>query len=72
MLKNLDASILGMFCEFIDNSIQSYRNTKDEIKKFEPNYRLKIDLNYNGLEIEIKDNAGGIDIDDFCTCYETS
>lgn len=65
VLKNLDASLLGMFCEFIDNSIQSYRNTKDDIEKFEPDYVLKIDLNYNGSQIEIKDNAGGIDIDNF-------
>jgi len=65
VLKNLDASILGMFCEFIDNSIQSYRDDKLLIQKFEPNFQLKVDLIYNGQEIIIKDNAGGIDSDDF-------
>ena len=28
VLKNLNASVLGIFCEFIDNSIQSYREKK--------------------------------------------
>ena len=28
VLKNLKASILGIFTEFIDNSIQSYKNDK--------------------------------------------
>ena len=28
VLKNLNASVLGIFCEFIDNSIQSYREKR--------------------------------------------
>ena len=65
VLKDLDASILGIFCEFIDNSIQSYRDEKEQIKLFEHDYKLKIDLIFTGQEIIIKDNAGGIDTDNF-------
>ena len=65
VLKDLDASILGIFCEFIDNSIQSYRDEKEQIKLFEQDYKLKIDLIFTGQEIIIKDNAGGIDTDNF-------
>ena len=32
VLKNLNASILGVFCEFIDNSIQSHKNKKGNIR----------------------------------------
>lgn len=65
VLKDLDASILGIFCEFIDNSIQSFRNDSELIKSFEPDFQLKIDLIKTDSEIIIKDNAGGIDIDNF-------
>jgi hypothetical protein len=65
VLKDLDASILGIFCEFIDNSIQSYRDEKEQIILFEHDYKLKIDLIFTGQEIIIKDNAGGIDTDNF-------
>ena len=65
VLKDLEASVLGIFCEFIDNSIQSYRDDSDAIKLKEPNYQLKIDLIKTGTEIIIKDNAGGIDTDSF-------
>lgn len=61
VLKNLNSSVLGIFCEFIDNSLQSYKEKKNEILKFDPNYRLKIDISYDDREIVIKDNAGGID-----------
>ena len=65
VLKNLDSSILGMFCEFIDNSIQSSNNDKADLLKIDPNFKLTIDLIWTGKEIIIKDNAGGIDKDDF-------
>lgn len=61
VLKNLNSSVLGIFCEFIDNSLQSYKSKKSEILKINPNYRLKIDIFYDGREIVIGDNAGGID-----------
>lgn len=60
VLKNLNASVLGIFCEFIDNSLQSNRDKKDEILKIEPRYKLKIEINYDGDQISIIDNAGGI------------
>lgn len=61
VLKNLNSSVLGIFCEFIDNSLQSYRNKKEEILKYDSTFRLRIDINYDGQEIIIRDNAGGID-----------
>lgn len=60
VLKNLDATVLGIFTEFIDNSIQSYRETKDKILEINPDYRLEIEIKYEDNEITIEDNAGGI------------
>ena len=65
VLKNLNASIVGIFTEFIDNSIQSYKNDKEKIKKTNPDYRLKIKIKRIGDEIIIEDNAGGIDEKNF-------
>ena len=66
VLKNLNSSVLGIFCEFIDNSLQSYREQKNEILKYDKNYQLKIDIDYiDGKEIIIRDNAGGINQKNF-------
>ena len=65
VLKNLNSSLLQIFCEFIDNSIQSYKNDKDKILKSNPNYCLEIKINIFEDEIIIQDNAGGIDEKNF-------
>lgn len=65
VLKNLNSSVLGIFCEFIDNSLQSYKDKKVEILKYDKDFRLRIDISYDGREIIIKDNAGGIDYKNF-------
>ena len=65
VLKNLKASVLGILTEFIDNSIQSYKNDKNKILKSNPNYCLEIKINKFDDEIIIQDNAGGIDEKNF-------
>ena len=44
VLKNLNASILGIFSEFIDNSIQSFNNDKELIKKYDEDAQLIIKI----------------------------
>ena len=70
VLKNLNATILGVFCEFIDNSIQSYKNKKNIINESEKNYKLRIEILHTDDEIIITDNAGGIDYDNFLRCIK--
>lgn len=65
VLKNLNSTVLGIFCEFIDNSIQSYKNDKSLIHEIDPNFKLKIEIIYDGEEIIIRDNAGGINTKNF-------
>ena len=49
--------------EYVDNSISSYLNVRENILKINPNYILKIDIEINFIDnvIMITDNAGGID-----------
>ncbi len=49
--------------EFVDNSIQSYLNNKEKLKKLEDNYKLKIYVKLDQNRLEISDNASGIDED---------
>lgn len=49
--------------EFIDNSIQSYINHRNKLKKLDKNYKLKIEIKVDSDKIEISDNASGIDAD---------
>ncbi len=49
--------------EFIDNSIQSYINYKEKLKKLEKGYKLRIDIKLDQNKLEISDNASGIDED---------
>lgn len=65
VLKNLNATVLGIFTEFIDNSIQSYLDKREELEALDPNYKLKVEISYDETEIVIEDNAGGINTTEF-------
>ena len=67
IFKALDYEPWFALAEYVDNSISSYLYCSDSIKKFEGDYKLKIEiqLNYVDNTIEIRDNAGGISSDKF-------
>lgn len=65
VLKNLNSTVLGVFCEFIDNSIQSFKNENSKISSLNPSKRLRVTIDYTGEEIIISDNAGGINKENF-------
>jgi len=74
MMKNLDVRILGALCEFIDNSIASYKIDKNEIRKVEKGYKLKVSILHEKEknQIIIKDNAGGINEKNFTRAMKPS
>lgn len=67
IFKHLKYESWYALAEYIDNSISSYFETKDDILKIEPEYRLKIDIEINFIDgsITIRDNAGGISKDKY-------
>jgi hypothetical protein len=66
ILKNLPGSLVGMFCEFIDNSIASYIKNKEKLEDIEGgDFKLKIRIEKLEDTIIITDNAAGINERDF-------
>jgi hypothetical protein len=61
VFESLNYNAWNAIGEFIDNSIQSHIDFKDKLKKIEPDYKLRIDINLNSDKLEISDNASGID-----------
>jgi hypothetical protein len=63
MLKAMPGKLWFVFSEFIDNSISSYLQNKEELHKiYGPKYKLIIEINFdNDDTITISDNAAGID-----------
>tara|TARA_B100001057_G_scaffold493513_1_gene588074 strand:+ start:2094 stop:3650 length:1557 start_codon:yes stop_codon:yes gene_type:complete len=58
--------------EFVDNSIQSYLDNKIKLKRLHSNYKLKIDIYVSGAVIEIKDNAGGINEENYERAFQAA
>jgi hypothetical protein len=66
ILKNLPGSLVGIFSEFIDNSIASYSKNKEILEKIHgKDFKLKIVIEKFDDEIVITDNAAGINEKDF-------
>ena len=60
ILKRVSYTPAEAIAEFVDNSVQSYLDNKDSLKKINSNYKLKIDIVCEKDTITIKDNAAGI------------
>lgn len=69
VLSHLNDKPWFAIAEFIDNSIQSYLDHKEELFKQSKNYKLLIDIEIDGLDqnqrIVITDNAAGIHEKDY-------
>ena len=58
--------------EFVDNSIQSYIDNKSKLKRLHSSYKLKIEIYVSGAVIEIKDNAGGINKENYERAFQAA
>lgn len=61
--RNLVNTIPNALGEYVDNAVQSYLDHKEELKRNEKNYKLKIEIkiDYENRCITIDDNAAGIE-----------
>jgi len=61
VFESLNYTTWNALGEFIDNSIQSYLNNKEILKRLDKKIKLKIDIELYGDNLIIRDNASGID-----------
>jgi len=71
LLKNMRYNEWHALAEFVDNSVQSYFKYKKHLKRINSNYKLQIKINILPNEIEIKDNAAGINSERYQAAFET-
>lgn len=72
VIRHLNYKAQYAFAEYIDNSISSFEENKDELLKLDPSYKLRIDIEVGSDEIRIKDNAGGIPSDQYSRAFKTA
>jgi len=63
IFESLNYAPCNAIGEFIDNSIQSYMNHREALRKLDKKCKLKIEINLTQDKLEIIDNATGIDKD---------
>lgn len=71
-LPNTPSHVLA---EFVDNALQSYYDNRDQLCQLNPNYRLRIEIDFswegkNATSITIKDNAGGINAESYANAFK--
>ena len=70
VIRNLSYKPQYALAEYIDNSISSYENNKDELRRRTPGYKLQIVLQLSSDEIRVKDNAAGIATADYARAFK--
>lgn len=70
VIRNLSYKPQYALAEYIDNSISSYENNKEELRRRNPEYKLRIVLQLSASEIRVKDNAAGIATSDYPRAFK--
>ena len=74
-LQDMKNTPSHVFAEFVDNALQSYLDHEKELKELHPNYKFTVSIeSKKGVrpefdEIEIRDNAAGIDKEHFLHAF---
>ncbi len=61
ILKSVSYTTAEAIAEFVDNSVQSYIDNKDDLLKINKNYKLEVEIVCTPTTITIRDNAAGIE-----------
>lgn len=64
LFERIEIPIFNAFCEFIDNSLQSYLEHEKELREVAQS-RCKVEISWTNDQIVIKDNAFGMDREAF-------
>src|SRR4051812_6551612 len=68
VLRHLNYKPWFALAEFVDNSVQSYLDYEPELTKLNPDYKLKVEIDFDVSatpRMTIRDNAAGIHQRDF-------
>jgi len=71
--RSMNNKVWYALAEFIDNALQSYISSKEEILRVHHNtfqFKVFLDINLEEDYIKISDNAGGIDSNNFTRAFE--
>jgi hypothetical protein len=70
--RALNNTVALALSEYVDNSVQSYFDNKDIILKINPHYvfTISIDVDQTASQIIIKDNAAGINYNNYLRAFE--
>lgn len=76
--EDLPGNPSHILAEFIDNALQSSRDKREDLKKLEPDYKLKISIDITwdntpkgrATKIVITDNAAGIGYDRYLVAFQ--
>lgn len=80
--EDLPNTVPHVLAEFVDNALQSFRDNREDLLAFDPEYRLRVQIFIRWDENEtrisyrkatkfiIEDNAGGIAADRFVNAFE--
>jgi hypothetical protein len=70
--RALNNTVALTLSEFVDNSVQSYLDNKQVLLKNNPKYvfRIEIEVDQKANQIIIKDNAAGIDFQNYLRAFE--
>ena len=75
VLQHVNYKPWNALAEYIDNSIQSSIDHREELDKlYKGSYRLEINIGINEIlnQIEVEDNAAGIEFQDFPRAFRTA
>lgn len=70
--RALNNTVALTLSEYVDNSVQSYLDNKERILNENPNYIFEVSIEVDQInnQIIIKDNAGGIDYQNYLRAFE--
>lgn len=70
--RNLNNTISNTLGEYVDNAVQSYINHKEALMSVNSEYKLNIEIiiDWDKEQIIIKDNAAGIDTENYLRAFE--
>lgn len=70
VFRHISNKVHNALAEYVDNSISSFKQHADILKQLNPNGRVRVDITITDDYIQVKDNAFGIDKENYQRAFE--